>query len=46
MKRRTSFARLIVTPLILIVAGYLVAGLVGAGVAAAAGILYILWASR
>lgn len=46
MKRQTSFARIIVTPIILLMAGYLVAGLVGAGVAAALAIVYILWASR
>lgn len=46
-KPRTSFARIIVTPIILLVAGYLVAGLIpGMAVAAVVGIVYILWASR
>lgn len=46
-KQRTSFARIIVTPIILLVAGYLVAGLIpGMAVAAVVGIVYILWASR
>lgn len=35
------------TPIILLVAGYLVAGLIpGMAVAAVVGIVYILWASR
>lgn len=47
MPAKTSFARVIVTPLILLVAGYLIGGLVpGALVAAVIGIVYILWASR
>jgi hypothetical protein len=42
----TSFARIIITPIILIVAGYLVVGLPGAAIGAVIGIVYILWASR
>jgi len=46
-KRPTSFARIIVTPVILLIAGYLVAGLVpGVAVAAIVGVVYIVWASR
>lgn len=46
-KPKTSFARIIITPIILLVAGYLVAGLIpGAAVAAFIGIVYIVWASR
>lgn len=46
-KPKTSFARIIITPIILLVAGYLVAGLIpGAAVAAVVGIVYIVWASR
>lgn len=46
-KPKTSFARIVVTPIILLVAGYLVAGLIpGMAVAAVVGIVYILWASR
>lgn len=46
-KPRTSFARIIVTPVILLVAGFLVAGLIpGAAIAAVVGIVYIIWASR
>lgn len=46
-RQPTSFARIIVTPIILLVAGYLVAGLIpGMAVAAVVGIVYILWASR
>ena len=44
---KTSFARIIVTPVIVLVAGYLVAGLIpGVVVAAVIGVVYILWASR
>ena len=42
----TSFARILVTPIILLVAGYLIAGLMGALVAALVGVVYIVWASR
>jgi hypothetical protein len=45
-QRPTSFARIIITPIILIIAGYLIVGLPGAGVGAIIGIVYILWASR
>lgn len=45
-KQKTSFARIIVTPIILIVAGYLVFALPGALIAAIVGIVYIIWASR
>lgn len=46
-KTGTSFARIIVTPIILLVAGYLIGGLIpGMAVAAVIGIVYILWASR
>lgn len=44
--KRTSFARIIVTPVILIVAGFLIAGIYGLAVAAIVGVVYILWASR
>lgn len=43
---RASFGRIVVTPLILMVAGYLVAGITGLAVAAAIGIAYIIFASR
>lgn len=46
MDQRTSFARIIVTPIILIVAGYLIFALPGAAIGAVIGIGYILWASR
>lgn len=42
----TSFARIIITPIIVIAAGYLIFGLPGAAVGAIIGIVYILWASR
>ena len=43
----TSFARIIVTPIILLVAGDLIAGLIpGVAVAAGIGVIYIIWASR
>lgn len=45
-KPKTSFARIIVTPTILIVAGFLIFGIYGAAAAAVIGIVYILWASR
>ena len=46
-KPKTSLARIIVTPIILLVAGYLIGGLVpGALIAALVGIVYIVWASR
>lgn len=46
-RQPTSFTRIIITPLILLVAGYLIAGLIpGAAVAAIIGIAYIVWASR
>jgi hypothetical protein len=46
-RRPTSFARIIVTPIILLVAGYLVGGLIpGVAVAAIIGVVYILVASR
>lgn len=45
--KATSFARIIITPLILLVAGYLIAGLIpGVAVAAVIGAVYIIWASR
>lgn len=46
-KPRTSFARIIITPVILLVAGYLVAGLIpGVAIAAVIGVAYIIFASR
>lgn len=46
-KPKASFARIIITPIILMVAGYLVAGLIpGVLVAAILGVVYILVASR
>jgi uncharacterized membrane protein len=42
----TSFARIIVTPIILLIAGYLIGGLIpGVAIAAVVGIAYIIWAS-
>lgn len=44
---RASLGRIIVTPVILMVAGYLVAGLIpGVAIAAVVGIAYVLFASR
>lgn len=43
---RPSFARLVVTPLIVIVAGALVGGLLGAAVGGIIGIIYIVVAAR
>lgn len=37
--------RIIATPVLLMIAGYLVAGLVGLGIAAAIGVAYVVWAS-
>lgn len=45
-KPRTSFARIVVTPAILLVAGYLLVGVYGLAVAAIIGVAYIVWASR
>lgn len=46
-KQPASFARIIVTPIILMVAGYLIGGLIpGVAVAAVIGIIYIVVASR
>jgi hypothetical protein len=46
-RQPTSFARVIVTPIILLIAGYLIGGLIpGVAIAAVVGIAYILWASR
>lgn len=46
-KPKASFARIIITPLILLVAGYLIAGLIpGVAIAAVIGVVYIIWASR
>lgn len=50
-KQPTSFARVIVTPVILIVAGLLIGSVTGqtliaVAVAAVVAIVYILWASR
>ena len=50
-KSKTSFARIIVTPIILVVAALLIGAafgqtLIAVGVAAVVGIAYILWASR
>lgn len=45
-KPKTSFARIIVTPIILLVAGYLILGIYGAAIAAIIGVVYIIWASR
>ena len=43
----TPFARIVLTPIIVLVAGYLVGGLIpGVAVAAVISIVYILWASR
>lgn len=44
--KRTSFARVIVTPVILLVAGFLIAGIYGLAATAVIGVVYILWASR
>ena len=47
MTEKPSFARIIVTPIIVLVAGYLVGGLIpGVAIAAVVGVVYILWASR
>lgn len=43
---RASLGRIIVTPIILMVAGFLIYSLVGAAIGAVIGIVYILWASR
>lgn len=45
-KTRTSFARILITPAILLVAGYLIFGIYGAAIAAVIGVVYIVWASR
>ena len=45
-RKRTSFARIIVTPLIVVAAGFLIAGLLGLMAGGVVSIAYILWASR
>lgn len=44
--QRASFGRIIVTPLILLVAGYLIGNIYGLAVAAVIGVVYVVAASR
>lgn len=46
MNQKASLGRIIVTPIILIVAGYLIYQLTGALIGAIVGIVYVVWASR
>lgn len=45
MSERPSLGRIIATPILLMVAGYLIGGLYGVGIAAIVGIVYIAVAS-